>query len=174
MLNPVRAGMVRDAEDWPWSSHRALLGQESAPAWLETDWLPGQFERERSRAQADYASFIGQGIGQPSAWDALRHQVFLGSEAFVERNCGLSKPQQLLREVPRAQRWPLAKSLADFARRYPGRREAMARAHQTGVYSMQEIANYFSVHDSRVSRGMRCLETGKEREARLLARPNDA
>ena len=131
--NTVRAGMVRDAEDWPWSSYRAMLGQESAPAWLETDWLLGQFDGERSRAQAGYASFVGQEIGQPSVGDALRHQVFLGSEAFVERNCGLSKPQQLFREVPRAQRRPLAKCLPDFARRYPVRRDAMARAYQTAV-----------------------------------------
>jgi len=27
----------------------------------------------------------------------------------------------------------------------------MARVYQTGVYSMQEIASYFGVHDSRVS-----------------------
>jgi len=91
VLNPVRAGMVRDAKDWPWSSYRAMLGQELAPAWLKTDWLLGQFDRERSRAQAGYTSFVGQGVGQPSIWEALRHQVFLGSEAFVERNRGLSQ-----------------------------------------------------------------------------------
>lgn len=174
VLNPVRAGMVRDVGDWPWSSYRAMLGQECAPAWLETDWLLGQFDPERSRAQAGYASFVGQGIGQPSVWEALRHQVFLGSEAFVARNCVLSKPKELLREVPRAQRRPLAKPLADFARRYPVRRDAMARAYRTGVYSMQEIANYFGVHYSTVSRAVRCLETRTEREARLPARPKNA
>jgi hypothetical protein len=74
-----------------------------------------------------------------------------GSEAFVERHCSLSKPLELLREVSRAQRRPLAKSLANFARGYPVRHEAMARAYQTGVYSMQEIAIYFGVHYSTVS-----------------------
>ncbi len=36
VLNPVRAGMVRDAEDWPWSSHPAMLGRIATPSWLET------------------------------------------------------------------------------------------------------------------------------------------
>jgi hypothetical protein len=27
MLNPVRAGLVRRAEDWPWSSYRATTGE---------------------------------------------------------------------------------------------------------------------------------------------------
>ena len=34
VLNPVRAGMVAQAPDWPWSSCRAMLGQAPAPAWL--------------------------------------------------------------------------------------------------------------------------------------------
>jgi DNA-binding MarR family transcriptional regulator len=34
----------------------------------------------------------------------------------------------------------------------------MARAFQTGVYSMQEIADYFGVHYSTVSRAVRRLE----------------
>ena len=58
VLNPVRARMVPDAGDWPWSSYRTMIGQERAPAWLETDWLLGRFDRERSRAQAAYASFV--------------------------------------------------------------------------------------------------------------------
>ena len=52
VLNPLRAGMVPAAGDWAWSSYRAMVGQASAPAWLETDWLLGQFGEERAGAQA--------------------------------------------------------------------------------------------------------------------------
>lgn len=31
VLNPVRAGMVRSAKDWPWSSYRATCGQIKPP-----------------------------------------------------------------------------------------------------------------------------------------------
>jgi len=44
----------------------------------------------------------------------------------------------------------------------------MARAFQTGVYSMQEIADYFGVHYSTVSRAVRQLEAGDGQTARLL------
>jgi hypothetical protein len=37
VLNPVRAQMVTEAGDWPWSSYRATIGREVAPAWLDTD-----------------------------------------------------------------------------------------------------------------------------------------
>lgn len=33
-LNPVRAGMVEEAEAWPWSSHRAHIGAVPRPAAL--------------------------------------------------------------------------------------------------------------------------------------------
>jgi len=160
VLNPVRAAMVREAGDWPWSSYRAMVGQAPAPEWLETDWVLGQFGEERSRAQARYAAFVREGVGQASVWDGLRHQIFLGNEAFVERHRGPSKPAERLREVPRDQRRALAKPLADFDHRYPDRHEAMARAFQTGVYSMREIADYFGVHYSTVSRAVRRLEVG--------------
>jgi putative transposase len=32
VLNPVRAGMVQSAEGWAWSSYRAMVGREPAPA----------------------------------------------------------------------------------------------------------------------------------------------
>jgi REP element-mobilizing transposase RayT len=174
VLNPVRAGMVPEIGDWPWSSYRAMVGQGSTPAWLETEWLLGQFGQERSRAQAGYAAFVLQGVAKPSVWEGLRHQVFLGGEAFVERHCIPPKSPKQLREVPRAQRRPLAKPLAEFARRYPVRAEAMAQAFQTGVYTMREIADYFGAHYSTVSRAVRRFESGAESAATSSAMAKSA
>jgi len=122
-----------------------------APAWLETDWLLGQFGEERLVAQAGYADFVRQGVGGASIWEGLRHQVFLGSEGFAERHRATTKPLERLREVPRAQRRALAEPLAGFARRYPNHGEAMARAFASGVSTMQEIAAFFGMHYSTVS-----------------------
>lgn len=160
VLNPVRAGMVARPDDWPWSSYRAMVGAAPTPEWLETDWLLGLFGEERAQAQAGYAAFVVEGIGQPSIWEGLRHQILLGSESFVEQLFGASKPMGQLREVPRAQRRVLAKPLAEFAAAYPLRREAMARAFLTGAYTMQEIAEHFRVHYSTVSRAASWLDEG--------------
>jgi hypothetical protein len=62
VLNPVRAGIAREAGAWAWSSYRAMLGQASAPGWLETDWLLGQFGAERAGAQAGYEDFVRHGL----------------------------------------------------------------------------------------------------------------
>ena len=39
VLNPVRAGMVRSPEQWPWSSYRAMAGLASHPPFLDCNRL---------------------------------------------------------------------------------------------------------------------------------------
>jgi putative transposase len=39
VLNPVRAGMVRSAREYRWSSYRATAGLSATPELLCTDWL---------------------------------------------------------------------------------------------------------------------------------------
>ena len=43
-LNPVRAGLVKGPERYPWSGHRAYLGKVRLD-WLETRWVLSQFGR---------------------------------------------------------------------------------------------------------------------------------
>jgi len=43
VLNPVRARMVDQAGDWPWSSYRATAGKSSVQSWLNTDWILSGF-----------------------------------------------------------------------------------------------------------------------------------
>jgi REP element-mobilizing transposase RayT len=51
--NPLEAGLVRRAEDWPWSSYRGYLDRLEGPAWLRSDavlgWLGSLGPRQRYR-----------------------------------------------------------------------------------------------------------------------------
>ncbi len=51
VLNPVRAGMVRQPGKWQRSSYRAMIGETPAPAWLATDGILAQFAKRRITAQ---------------------------------------------------------------------------------------------------------------------------
>lgn len=55
-------------------------------------------------------------VGLPSAWDGLQGQIYLGSEAFIERIQSNLSPEQSLDEIPRKQRRPLDKPLAECYR----------------------------------------------------------
>jgi putative transposase len=159
VLNPVRAGMVADARAWPWSSYAAMTGAAPTPPWLETDWLLKLLGDARRPARARYVDFVRAGVGQPPVWEGLRHQLFLGSESFVERvteQQGISG--DTLPEVDAAHRRALVKPLAHFEAHYPERREAMARAFLSGGYLLREIASHFGVHYSTVSRAVSWFE----------------
>jgi len=79
-LNPVRAGMVARPEDYPWSSHRAVLGLTQAPGWLAVDDLLVQFGPQRDLARANYKSFVDAAIGiDESLWEGLVGGAYLGS-----------------------------------------------------------------------------------------------
>lgn len=156
VLNPVRAGMVGDAGDWPWSSFAAMTGKTPPPGWLETDWLLGQFAATRRAAVAAYRDFVRAGVGQEPIWRDLKHQLFLGGDAFVE-NLQANLDQRRLREVPRVQRRRPPRPLAEFAA-MPDRHEAMARAYLSGGYTQQTIADHFGVHYATVSRAVKRVE----------------
>ena len=148
--------MVKEIGDWRWSSYLAMIGDEPAPVWLQTDWLLGQFDPQRKRAQEKYEDFVRAGAGLPSVWSGLCNQIFLGSEAFVARMQAGISPKQSLNEIPRVQRRLPGKSLASYrAEHAENRRLGMALAYLSGDYAMKAIADEFGVHYTTVSRAVK-------------------
>jgi len=111
VLNPVRAGMVAQVEDWLWSSYSAMVGVSHRPDWLQTDWVLAQFGNTRGEVVTAYMDFVRAGVGQPSVWDSLRGQIYLGSEAFMNRVQTFFTNRSAMTEIPRIQRRPLTKLL---------------------------------------------------------------
>jgi hypothetical protein len=62
--NPVRAGLVAGAEQSPWSSHRAYVGLETAPPWLEIGDILNRFNDEPASARRSFADFVAEGVNE--------------------------------------------------------------------------------------------------------------
>lgn len=151
VLNPVRAGLVRLPEDWPWSSHQYLLGVGDIPDWLDAEWLLEQFASTRSQAMQRYHRFVMGGIGMVSPLKRISHQLILGDESFVE-----CRPDyESLRGVSRAHRRAVAWSLEDYQRQFPERDEAMANAYFSTAFTMERIGEFFGVSLRTVSRAVK-------------------
>lgn len=161
VLNPLRAGMVKRLETWPWSSYLDICGQAIQREWMQTDWVLAQFGRQRASAIRKYVQFVHEGARLPSVWTQLQGQIYLGSETFVKKMQAQIENRQALDEIPRAQRRGLTQPLTDFERRYP-RNEAMARAYLSGQHTMAAIAGHFGVHYSTVSRMVREHENSEK------------
>jgi putative transposase len=56
--NPIRAGMCKAAEDWPWSSYRATIGVEKPPAFLTVEPILELFATSVETARKRFAAFV--------------------------------------------------------------------------------------------------------------------
>lgn len=154
VLNPVRARAVAHPRHWPWSSYRATVGETSAPAWLTTDWILGQFAQRVGPAQAKYRAFVAEGRGGPRPWEQVTGQIYLGSEAFVARH----QPNRLIRDIPRRQTQAQRPSLRTLFERKGTPARLIHTAYRHYGYRLAEIADHLSVHPATVSRRLKQAE----------------
>ena len=158
VLNPVRAGMVKDAGAWAWSSYRATAGIVASPEWLSTKWLLAQFGNQRKRCMRRYEEFVNEGLNKEPIWNDLNEQIYLGKADFVARIKSELSDATDLSEVPKVQWKRVKKTLDEYARETDDRHTAMARAYLEGGYRMNEIAQKFGVHYATVSRAVKKQE----------------
>ncbi len=151
VLNPVRAKVVPAGEDYRWSSLRAALGFDRAPAWLAVDGVLAPFGSRRR-----YLEFVHQGIGASSPWRKLRGSV-LGSEDFAQRLGWRLDEKVTEREIPRRERLLNRERLENL---FPPRalddrvirNDRIREASRTRGYSLVEISRHLGLHYSTVSR----------------------
>lgn len=152
VLNPVRVKGKGEIGGWKWSSYRATAGLASVPEFLSTDWILEQFGKNRAKAQKQYRAFVREGL-ENRPWEELKGQIYLGSEAFIERH---SPGNQELKEIPRVQLKAVKPSLERiFAK--SGKR-AIVQAYKEHGYRLQEIAAHLGVHYATVSRRLKQME----------------
>ncbi|KAA1164706.1 REP-associated tyrosine transposase, partial [Pseudoalteromonas fuliginea] len=63
ILNPIRAHMVDNLSEWPWSSWRFVMLETEAPAWLAIHTMLLQFSKYKAIARRKFAQFVEQGKG---------------------------------------------------------------------------------------------------------------
>lgn len=159
VLNPVRAGVVKQPGAWRWSSYNATVGAQSPPTWLKAEAVLAQFGKTRDIARQRYKRFIGDGIGRESLWSGLKRQIYLGDDRFLTRmQARLDDTEADDVNIPRAQRRSPAPSLRNIAATHGDRDKAVVAAHLTGEYSYQQIAEHFGVHFTTVGRIVRAAK----------------
>jgi REP element-mobilizing transposase RayT len=62
VLNPVRAGMAKRPDTWPWTSYRATVGLEPAPSFLVIEELLGMLSPRRHDGRRAYREFVAAGL----------------------------------------------------------------------------------------------------------------
>ncbi len=159
VLNPVRAGIVKDPKDYRWSSYQATAGDTKIPG-LSTDWILLQLDKEKKKASIQYQSFVLSGIKAASPLKAVKGQLYLGKEMIINQIEPLLQGKEKMKEISQKQRYVTRPSLEDFLhfRNKHQRDHAISIAYLQYAYTLKEIAEYLGVHYSTVSRAVNRIE----------------
>jgi len=101
-LNPVRAKMVKEPEDYVWTGHLSYL-RKGADSLIDEEFVLDQFSDRRSLGRRRYRRFVWEGIssGHEEKYYRVKDQRYLGEDSFVERIENERKePQSWVYEVP--------------------------------------------------------------------------
>lgn len=151
LRNPVAAGLVSDAGQWPWSSYKATMG--TAPPTFETlTWLPRLYPADcLDESRQLLAHHVRKESGD---YADLVRSVAEGAHDFKKRVRGVIGATLYGAALPRSYRAlarpPLSELFAGVKR--VERRQAIIRAHIVHGYLFTEIANYLELHPTTISR----------------------
>ena len=138
------------------------VGLAPTPAWLDTDGLHGYLlgrsvkgHADRDRACRQYTLLAAKALDADATFwqQALRGQVFLGDDAFVQRMQALAPaPGLAAREVPKAQRLR-AENWEQYLQQSGGQRNhALHAAYREGGMTMTALARETGLSVAHVGR----------------------
>jgi REP element-mobilizing transposase RayT len=86
-LNPMRVGIVKEVDKYPWSSHRVYIerGEGERMGIVDTEQVLGMFSENKGRARRAYRLYMGEreAIRREEVYATVDQRV-LGNERFVE------------------------------------------------------------------------------------------
>ena len=146
--------MVSSAEEWPWSSYRAMAGLETSEPFVHTDWILGLFSGIKSQARSSYISFVHDGVGKDSPLKAAKGGLFVGNETFVGKFRELLGASAAGEESVRREKYAARPPLKEIFNSLNSL-DRDAGIHDAVIkwgYTLKEVGDYVGLHYSRVSR----------------------
>jgi putative transposase len=157
VLNPVRAGLVKNPEDWMWSSYASTAGLVPRLKLLTTALILGPQPASEWKA---YRAFVAAGLPENDFTRAIRSDApVIGSDAFLAAYRDLieqADSTEVVRRVRTIGRPPLAE-LFNHVHDRGTRNVRIREARERYLYRLSEIASHLSLHYASVSRIARAV-----------------
>lgn len=84
-INPVRGGLVKDIENYKWSSYLDYIGKRKPIVErLDTSFILSQFDNDLEKAQKKYKKYVLENINMKNPFEDLYRGIALGSEEYNE------------------------------------------------------------------------------------------
>lgn len=172
-LNPVRADLVKNPADWPWSGHLEYTGKEKRDL-IDRGLISGMLG-EGEKGYQRYKTLLEDGLGKSYEEDfhPQESQPFLGGEAFIDKmvNLNLDKKiaenkleirkrlslDELLKETAQANEIAEGsiRQKTRVKKVFLARKKFVEQAAYEYGYSQTEIARYLGCEHSNISKMLR-------------------
>ena len=179
-LNPVRAQLVGNPLQYPWSSYFVYVRGKGGWNWLQTEIILGQFSLDGNESRKKYRKYVEEAVRQllPDPLKNVVASTLLGSEKFVDWvKSGWLKKAMPHRDIPALRKlsfWPELSSIVKESERVFGRgtiesrRMALYLSHQLSGLSLGEIGKHFGgISSSGVSQNSRRFEERLQDDRKL-------
>ncbi|MBT9145934.1 MAG: Chromosomal replication initiator protein DnaA [candidate division WS2 bacterium] len=177
-LNPIRAELVKDPKDYPWSSYKFFLSEINSPGWLKTDFILSMFDKDLKKARVLYRKFVIEHIGNEI--DVIKDNITAGSilanHDFVEWIRDKFIKDKSDREIPDIERLKKRPSLADIISKVKeavkdegfSRKIAIYLSRKYTAKTLNEIASFYgNIGDTGVSQLCLRLERKRKEDRQL-------
>ena len=176
--NPVKARLVRRAEDYPWSSDR-FYRRSRMPKWLDVDHVLRMLSRRRPAAVREYRRLMREPLEESYETAVTWGQAVKGEEAFADRMLqaagepaivprGLTV-DRIARQAAELEGVPLREATGISRERRHSQVRLLTgwASREVARISIARVAKYFSRDPSTLARGIDRLEKRMEEDGGL-------
>ena len=189
-LNPLRAGIVDDIEEYRWSSYLDYIGKRKSLEGLDTEFILGQFDEETEKARRKYKRFIFENIDMDNPLEESYRGLAVGSERFIERIKekinSIGKKREMV-ETRVAGTYGSEEIVGCIVKRFKIGKEEVLRKGRGNIYrqmamylmkrytmlSLKDIGGIFKIDYAGVSQSCRRFENLIERDRKVLKMKTD-
>ncbi len=186
-LNPVRAGIVKNPEDYKWTSYRKYIGvYNGKDSIVDAAETLSYFSKTKTAAIKAYREFVEEGIGERNnPLEDVEAGVLLGSNKFMAQIRRMLRRRKPDEEIPQLKSLreiiPVDKVIKVCCNYYGKKKEELLKKgkgkeeRQTALYLSKimsntkniEIGRYFGIKGSTVSEALKRVETRIKRDKKF-------
>jgi putative transposase len=154
-LNPLRANIVQNLEEWRWNSCLEVLDKIEETGCVNKRDILLNFDQDKHKAKETFLDYLASKIEDQDKLNSPRGGIILGSDGFVEKIKEYFKIQERELEIPVRERLVHRQSLEelflDKSVNRERRNDLIYKAHIDYGYSMSEIARAVNLHYTSIS-----------------------
>ena len=178
-MNPVRAGIALNPEEYKWSSCQYYTGKIKSPGWLEENLILGYFGKKRKSACKRYKDFVFSVIDKEykNPLSELTQSIFLGGQDFIsEIKSKYLEDKKEDRDVPHLRALSIKPDIAEIEEVVDSifesdirfnRQMKLYASHRFSGKKLKEIGKHYSISESGVTQASRRIKIAARKKASL-------